>query len=635
MGKIHAFLVGVNTYSSTVAAPLRGCLNDVESAGELLAERTAATVPAEIRFARDGEATVEAVEDGIRGFLGAAGPGDTALFWFSGHGTEEQAYGDDLLIESTGRNQALVCVDGPLPDKRLGALLDGVAAGGAHVVAVLDCCFSGGGSRDGELTARFAPPSPEWDLTARDAPAPPGGGRHLLLAASRSDQLSYEGHYDGRRRGVFTHALLAAVRAAGPGATYRQLLAAADARVRRDSGLQQPVLLPATRGGPADLPFLGGTLARDPSPYLLRGGAGGWEVDCGTGHGITAPGAEFTVVDDPAAGGVVRARDVRVDKAFVDPVDWTPQDGQVYPMALSSLPLAPATVRLDTDGWPSAGDLLGAALRTAGPDGGPAPLLRRVVSERDGADLHFAVRARDGQAQVLRRDGTPFVDPLPLTGPGDAGRVVDCLTHLTRWHQLRDLTPRPGVLDNLVQVEIVAWGPPAGEVLLPDGSGEVVCSYERGPEGPREPLVSVRLHNRSPDRPLWCLLLDLTDSYGSHAALFPGHFIAPGHTGHALEGDPVQLSLPPNRPVEPGASVKDWLKLIVAEGELNTVPFEMPAWDPLGASRGTASTDSDVLRFAAPESGGHSREAGRVTGARAPGRWTVRTIGLRTVVPGP
>lgn len=303
MGKIHAFLVGVNTYSPTVAAPLMGCVNDVESAGELLAERTAATGPAGIRFALDGAATVAAVEDGIRGFLGAAGPGDTALFWFSGHGTEEQASGDDLLIESTGRNQALVCVDGPLPDKRLGALLDGVAAGGAHVVAVLDCCFSGGGSRDGELTARFAPPSPEWDLTARDAPAPPGGGRHLLLAASRSDQLSYEGHYDGRRQGVFTHALLAAVREAGAGATYRQVLAAADARVRRASGLQQPVLLPATRGGPADLPFLGGTLARDPSPYLLRGGAGAGRstAERGTASRHGAPSSPSWTIPRPAA----------------------------------------------------------------------------------------------------------------------------------------------------------------------------------------------------------------------------------------------------------------------------------------------------------------------------------------------
>ncbi|OPG01736.1 hypothetical protein B1R27_35690, partial [Streptomyces sp. GKU 895] len=110
-------------------------------------------------------------------FLGAAGPGDTALFWFSGHGSERVATGTELLVEATGRSQALVCVDGPLSDKRLGALLDEVAGRGAHVVAVLDCCFSGGATREdrvpADLTARHAPARPEWPV-ARDS-APPRG----------------------------------------------------------------------------------------------------------------------------------------------------------------------------------------------------------------------------------------------------------------------------------------------------------------------------------------------------------------------------------------------------------------------------------------------------------------------------
>ncbi|WP_405660577.1 caspase domain-containing protein [Streptomyces sp. RK9] len=695
MGSIFAFLAGVNAYDPRLARPLRGCVNDVTAARELLTRRTNGA--ARTAVVCDGEVTVAVVEDGIRRFLGAAGPGDTALFWFSGHGTHTWATGADLLVEPTGRNQALLCTDGPLPDKRLGALLDAVAARGAHVAAVLDCCFSGGATREPEgLTARFAPPAeaspgaepwrPREPRAAggRDVPVRDDAGRHVLLAASRLDQLSYEGWFGDRPHGAFTYALLGAVRDAGPDATYRNLLAAADARVQRGGVGQQPVLYPAAPGGVADLPFLGGAVARAPGPYLLRCGARGWEVDCGTGHGLRdgegASGTEFRVVGDggdaggegeapEAVGGggdgegaadgsvrgrVVRAREVFADRALVDPLGWEPDAGQVYPVALSALALAPSTVSFGAEpGGPhTSGPSGGAqppggpvpalqpppleadfrnALATSGPGNGPSPLLRLTNTP---ADLHFHVEPRDGLAHVLRRDGTPFTAPLPLAGPGDVPRLVDCLSHLTRWHQIRDLAPRPSVLDNLVQVEIAPWGAPPGQVLVPDGSGEIVCAY--GPEGaePREPWVSIRLHNRSPGRTLWCLLLDLTDSYGSHSALFPGRFIGPGRTGHALDGDPVQLYLPASRPAVPGASARDWLKLVVAEGELNTVPFHLPAWDAdrSGARDDAVGFGTGALRLDPPEAAVGSRDLGGVAPG-SPGRWTARTISLRTVVP--
>ncbi|MGW6059932.1 caspase family protein [Streptomyces sp. NPDC055189] len=638
MGTIYALLVGINDYPRHMATALTGCVNDTREAGRLLADRAGAT--ADVRVLLDADATTAAVTDAIERHLGAAGPGDTALFWFSGHGTQSRATGADLLIEATGRNQALVCVDGPLPDKRLGALLDAVAARGAHTAAVLDCCYAGGATRDSELTARYAPaPESGWDWDgglagARDTVVPEGAARHVLLAASRLDQRSYEGHFAGRRQGAFTYALLGAVREAGPDATYRELLAAADARLQRSGGGQQPVLHPAAPGGVADLPFLGGSVSRAPSPYLLRYGTEGWEVDCGSGHGLQegaqagASGTEFTVLPGAGDGGVVRARAVHGHRTLVDPVDWAPVASRVYPVALSALALAPATVAVTGGGAEQRGTLREVLA--------PSPLLRVVDSAAEAGDLHFRVEARGSSAHVLRRDGSPFVEPLPLV---DAGRVADCLVHLTRWHQLRDLTSRPSLLDGLVRVEIKPWGvrDEEGTELLPDGGGEIVCPYERGAGGPESPWVSIRLHNRSPDRPLWCMLLDLTDGYRSDAELYPGHFIAPGHTGYALDGQPVQLSLPVGRDVVGGASARDWLKLVVAEGELNTVPFHLPAWGAGASSSrsgGVASSVDDVLRLSAAPGAGGSRDLGRVGGGGVPGLWATRTIALRTVVPG-
>ncbi|MFI6652855.1 caspase domain-containing protein [Streptomyces sp. NPDC050529] len=675
MTTIHSLLVGIDDYPPLMAPSLGGCLNDIAGVRRLLDGRT--PEPA-VHVLLDREATVEAVEHGILDRLGAAGPGDTALLWFSGHGTRQRAHGADLLIEATGHNQALVCADGLLPDKRLRVLLDEVAARGAHVVAVLDCCFSGGATRETVLTARYAPFSSAWAITApesaRDAVparpvAPPAGGEVLLLAASRADQPAHEAYFEGRRHGVFTRAVLDVVRDTRAGVTYREVLSAADARVQCSGGLQQPVLFPPGLGGTADTPFLADGTARRTSAHLLRHGAAGWEVDCGAGHGLRedtpagAAAAEFTAVDEgpaeterirpgaadtgsvpTASGRVLTARTVLPDRTLVDPVGWIPAPEQVYPVALTALNLPAATVTIDPAGPSAAGpagsleEALRKALATAGPGGGPSPLLHQVSDPREAGDLHFRLAIRGSAVHVLRRDGSRFVAPLPLSAPGDARQVADCLTHLTRWHRLRDLTPRPSPLDGLVRVEIGHWGAPSDRPLVPDGSGEIVCAYAPGDvdhrNEPKPPLLSVRLHNRSPDRALWCLLLDLSDGYGSHTALYPGHFIAPGHTGHALDGEPVHFSLPAGQAPVPGAEARDWLKLIVAECELNTVPFHLPAWAarPAG-SRMSGTDDRDgVLRFSQAQPGPYSRDLYGVA-ARPSGHWTSRTIALRTVVP--
>ncbi|WP_344636681.1 caspase family protein [Kitasatospora cystarginea] len=647
MRTVFALLVGIDDYARSGLSSLAGCLNDVSAARSWL-ERQVRPSPV-VRTLLDAEATVDAVVEGIETHLGQAGPEDTALFWFSGHGTEFPALPEESAIESTGRSQALVCADGPLLDKRLRVLLDRVATRGTHVAAVLDCCYAGGATRDATGTARFLPPAPSWHTSAlaRDAEGAPAGPGHVLLAASRLDQRSYEDWFDGRRHGVFTHALLGALgEVGGRELTYRRLLAAVHCRMQGSGERQHPVLLPQQAGGPADRPFLGGAV-REPSPYLLRYGAQGWEVDCGTVHGLRdgengARGTEFTVLpadrEAPGAGqegpgadrAVLRAKSVRAERTLVEPSSWTPDHNRSYPVTLSALALPPVSVLVEASGDPSAARELAEAIGSAGPGGGPSPLLRTAAGPEDASGLRLRVVVHGGQARVLLRDGSAAVAPLPLAGPADARRIASCLVHLASWHHLRDLTNPDPVLGSLVRVEVTPWGGDAP--MLPDGSGELLCSYGGGPGDWREPRVAIRIRNRSTSRKLWCVLLNLTDNYASHSVLFPGHFIAPGGVGHALDGEPVHLSLPANRTPRPGAYVRDWLKLIVAEGELNTVPFQFDPWDPNApADRDPARHADGVFRPTAPDG---SRDMGAGTRPVTPGQWATLTLPLRTVVPG-
>ncbi|MFF4318048.1 caspase family protein [Streptomyces sp. NPDC001568] len=638
MAKVYALLVGINEYRTAVQhglADLRGCVADVADARASL--EGAAPGGVDARVLLNGEATARAVEEAILGHLYRAEEGDTALLWFSGHGTEYAASTpQELLLEPTGRCQALVCADGPLPDKRLGALLDGAAAAGGRVVAVLDCCFSGGASRTGHVP-RSLPPLPHWRpaVGSRDVTGPDTAPRHLLLAASRLGQLSFErpidqsdGHTDpdgpawsGDRptRGVFSYALARALRRAAPDTTARELLAEADAGVRRLVWGQQPVLFPADPGGLADRPLLGGAaghnlLREGPvSAHLLREGPEGWEVDCGRVHGLSGgPGTEFT-----AEGGPLRVTEVRTDRALVDPDGWTPDPGSVHAVALSALALPPAAVVLAGD----AAELP------------PSPLLREVADgspEEAGAGLLFRVDVRDGRARVLRRDGSPYVPPLPLAGPADARRLVDCLTGLTHWHRIRDLSAGLSPLTGHVRVEVLPWEHRDGEPLRPDGQGEIVLAYEGG----HAPWITVRMRNTGP-RPLWCVLLNLDDRFGAGSTLFPGQFVGPGMIGHAHDGEALRMTLPASRPVRPGASVRDWLTLIVAEGELNTVPFHLSRWDPATNRWGVAPSPppTGLLRLAGPApapAGGRDLLPAQPF---APGQWAASTLALRTVVP--
>ncbi|GGQ28473.1 caspase family protein [Streptomyces roseolilacinus] len=644
MAKVYALFVGIDDYPAGRWAKLGGCLNDIEAGRRWLEERLDA--PPAVRVLTDRGATVAAVTDAITRHLGKAGPGDKAFLWFSGHGTEYDVSSPaERFVEATGKCQALVCSDGPLPDKRLGALLDGIAARGAHVSAVLDCCFSGGATRDPvDAVARYAPPLPEWTTlpqhappAARDTGDPARGPRHVLLAGCRLDQRAYERKYGGRAHGVFTHALLGALRAAPPGATYREVLAAAHARVQTDERFQHPVLAPADPGGIADTPVLGGAV-RPPAPHLLRYGPDGWEVDCGGVHGLragagAARGTAFTVTGDHG-GPAVRAREVHPTRTLVTPDGWTPDRARAYPVAPSSLALPPLAVRLE---GPDA-KAVARALATAGPGGRPSPFVR--VGDGAHPDGLRRVVTGGGRAHILRRDGSPAVDPLPLTGPADARRVARCLVHLARWHQLHALDNPASPLAGLVRVEVVPWGRWGAygrASVAPDATGDLVCRYSGGPGCPRPPEVTIRIHNHA-NRALWAVLIDLTDTYAARTHLYPGHFIGARRTGHVFDGEVVELSLPPGRAEKPGAEARDWLKLVVAENEINTAPFRLERWDPYAdaheSARGdTAGPDHDapdgVLHLAVP---GADRDLGP-SRRRGPGQWWATTVPVRTVVP--
>ncbi|MCF6523838.1 caspase family protein [Streptomyces sp. JJ36] len=603
MGTVFALLVGIDAYAER---PLGGCVNDVRAAADWLRRKSGTA--ADIRTLTDAAATRAAVLEALGTHLGRGGPGDTALLWFSGHGSSKPTADPR---EATGNRQALVCHDSPEPgrqaltDRELGPLLDGIAHGGAHVVAVLDCCYSGGATRDGDGTARSMTWRSWWTVPGapRGAGAPgPAPRRHVLLAASRLDETAHEGCPDGDRtlRGYFSHAVLEALETAGAGTSCRDLHALAEAAVRRRRPGQHPTLF-----GPGERRFLhGGTVPS--TPYRMRWTDGEWEVNCGAAHGLRAEGSEFTVLTPgPPRRAVVRA--VLPETSRVAPADWEP-DGReragLLPVTPTALAFPPAAVTLRGRGAAAA---LAEAV-TAHPLlslGGPGTPLR--------------VEVAGGTARV--EDGVRAPAVLGLRTDAEVRHAVRCLAHLARWHRVRELENPDPTFSALVRVTVE----PLSGTQWRTAGGELVHAYT--PDG-RPPRVRVRVHNDT-DRPLWCVLLDLTDSHEITDTLYEGDFVGPGRAGEARGGAPVWLYLPEGRPAEPGASVRDWLKLIATEQELDTTPFRLPAWPPAAGARGGGPPGTGNILRLQPRPG--SRDLG---GPRpVPGRWGTVTVPLRTVVP--
>ena len=145
----------------------------------------------------DGQATRAAVADAVRRMASLAGPNDTVVVFYSGHGVQ-LANTPGARNEPDGRDEALALYDGNMTDDEMGALLAGSRAGMS--LLVLDACFSGGFARDvvtrPAIMGLF---SSEEDLTSQVAGKFEAGGylSHFI-------RLAFEGQADINANGSIT-----------------------------------------------------------------------------------------------------------------------------------------------------------------------------------------------------------------------------------------------------------------------------------------------------------------------------------------------------------------------------------------------------------------------------------------------
>ncbi|HTF02702.1 MAG TPA: caspase family protein [Bacteroidia bacterium] len=154
-----ALLVGINNYPDP-ENNLNGCHNDVFRMSEVLQETGFS--PEEIRVTLDERATSKNIRERMQWLLSDAEDGDTRFFFYSGHGARIPASHDEL--EGDHQDECLVTHDFDWNDRSTAytdkEFLEAYSqvSYGVNFITMLDCCHSGGMSRDGANKARGITP---------------------------------------------------------------------------------------------------------------------------------------------------------------------------------------------------------------------------------------------------------------------------------------------------------------------------------------------------------------------------------------------------------------------------------------------------------------------------------------------
>lgn len=328
---LHALLIGIDGYKS---AGLYGCVNDIRAVQRFLREELAVPAAAIMTLLcpnplaetpdpapeLGGLGKTPTLQNMVDALKRLAGPevaaGDRVLIYYSGHGSFQK------VNSAQGYFEGLVPIDyaeqGLLFDLELNRLLQAIADKSGDLSVILDCCNSGGATRDVSKPGTADPDQRSRSLRLTD-PAPAAAEERLrplttlgqapagqpsgytVLCACHGDEKATECRRPpriGRSHGLLTATLLDILRALprdrGPEALaavrFSDVFPTLNARVFAENPAQRPQLL-----GPPERRIFGGPWKpRDPGYRVLLGSDGGYVIDAGTLAGLSR-GAQLAV----------------------------------------------------------------------------------------------------------------------------------------------------------------------------------------------------------------------------------------------------------------------------------------------------------------------------------------------------
>jgi len=595
---IYALLVGVNSYLNDSIRNLKGCKNDVRLMQQTLQERFSVD-ESHIKTLISREATKDNLVEQFQTHLGQAGAGDTALFYFSGHGSQEPAGEYFWEIDPDRQLETLVCHDSragnvtDLANKELRYLISQVSNKGAEVLLIIDSCHSGHASRSveeddsatrqtaGQTTARaledfifFDDASQQgWINDLANIPQ----GKHILLSACRDIELSKEKRINHQLNGIFTHSLCTLLNRLPNSLSYHNILMRVRAATHKLNTQQTPQIESVLNANTEQL-FLGKSI--QPIQMISSFKNGQWELDAGLIHGINAgdevalkDDADATVfiakVDEALAGKCILSSTTHTQNVPFKHFDELDKQHDGYNSSISHRNIDKLTFA--SEGDPVGIALLRKSIKTLSDNDSPSNFIVEHQGSEISKGIDYRIQAENGKytiSDAANREFRPLFEPIPESGDYDASaadEILQQLEHLKRWQQKLDLE---NVCEN-INMDAVQLVIKHNEKKTVDSDIHLRYDYKKDNPKPRISLeVRCDPSKAKDDAPLYCALLLFDAADASVISLLDNEakIVPPNATSiYFRDGKtiPVQVK---QRLFDNGiCETEDFLKLIVSD----------------------------------------------------------------------
>lgn len=544
-GKVYALLAGINEYDQV--RKLSGCLHDLQQVEDYLKNRT--VFDCKIRKITDSEVTRANIVNAFEEHLGQAKKDDTVLFYFSGHGTQEDAA--PLWDETDGKLECIVCYDGGtskaaeflLTDKELRYMIAKLyEKTAAHIVVIFDCCHSGDNTRGQLINAAYkkdkvikrmiydntrysgAFPQRDWsefifsseikeeDIKDKRTDEFLPEGVHIQMAACESNQSAVEVNGEG----VFTKKLLGALDACTGNVSYNDL----SGRIRqylRFSFEQTPRIY--VSGDTYRLlytGFLNRSLTDNVTIAEATYNQQGWQLNIGAIHGVDK-NTTVTVVN---AADISQKWSARIDNVFIDhcsiTIDGTPDQDKAHKAFAEGLMSGKISLELNnSNGNPA--EMAQLLDKIEGNAGGHFEFQPATAQSGHGAD--YTLHIRSGEAIITRANDPyrPVVRPLDLLKEKGDVELVETLKHISRWHFIRQLQNSAipeGFPENPLQIDVTRIYRDGSREKINTDMGTAAFDFEPG-QGLWEGAMEIKVTNTT-NQPLYVAALYLGVQFSSY-----------------------------------------------------------------------------------------------------------------------
>ena len=637
--QLFALLVGIDTYQNPIP-PLTGCVNDVEKLTSYL-QKNETYFNVRIRCLLNREATKSNIIDAFRGHLKMAKMGDTILFYYSGHGTQEAADPVFWPSEPDKKLESLVCYDSVMvadgksrinlmADKELRFLIDELSLAGAHIVTIFDCCHSGTNTRNGNFTSPnegikvrratyrndTAFPKRRWedfifsnsvsigDLEEKGIEALLPEGRYIQMAACQNDESAYEIGGEG----IFTKNLIEVLQRCQGGISYNRLQGSIQNYMKHQFR-QTPKIYSGKGEEQLFFCFLGKDMMQHPILGTVSFNEEfGWLLDMGSMQGISSGTELLLQAKNVDLQTTAKVEETHVTYALVSvkTVNGIPIardilfDAEIQGFLSSSL-----HVYYD----PEAESIL----NTFGIFSKMKSLPEiKTVKEPAMADYCLA-----GQGESLLLT-TPIAMKIPIVPEinrsEEAGLILNYFKHLSQFHFVKYLENPSSFLLQPNDIAITLFSGEGADEVIPIRSDEALLNY-RKINSVWSGAIRIKLKNVS-GKKLFCSLCYLSFNFGVHTKILRAGVegLPPGAEVWANEGASIRLKLEPEITHFGYKDGISYLKLLLSTEDF-TQQLNSLSLDDLPGPLGGAP--------------GFSKGAGIKISSSAVHDWTSRLITLR------